>query len=148
QGEHVEWSIDFRQLRAASAQAGLAVEELPLHALLGADLSVRCASYTDLWRLRRVASCEVFAAPEAEVRRRFPLLSRALALDVVHRQADVRARSAAEEQGRIRERLSVRGGRIRLALAGAGLVLGRRRGGEEQGRPENAQSHFPLRSVE
>src|SRR5207302_2952898 len=68
----------------------------------------------------------------------------ALALDVVDRQADVRARSAPEEQGRIRERLSVRGGCIRLALAGAGLVLGRRRGGEEQGRPENAQSHFPL----
>jgi SAM-dependent methyltransferase len=82
QGEHVEWSIDFRQLRAAGAQAGLAVEELPLHALLGADLSVRCASYTDLWRLRRVASCEVFAAPEAEVRRRFPLLSRLLALEL------------------------------------------------------------------
>jgi len=82
QGEHVEWSIDFRQLRAASARAGLAVEELPLHALLGADLSVRCASYTDLWRLRRVASCEVFAAPEAEVRRRFPLLSRVLALEL------------------------------------------------------------------
>jgi len=82
QGEHVEWSIDFRQLRAAGAQAGLAVEELPLHALLRADLSLRCARYTDLWRLRRVASCEVFAAPEAEVRRRFPLLSRVLALEL------------------------------------------------------------------
>jgi len=82
QGEHVEWSIDFRSIRAAAVQAGLAVEELPLHALLGADLSVRCASYTDLWRLRRVASCEVFAAPEAEVRRRFPVLSRVLALEL------------------------------------------------------------------
>jgi len=82
QGEHVEWSIDFRALRAAAVQAGLAVEEVPLHALLGADLSVRCASYTDLWRLRRVASCEVFAAPEAEVRRRFPVLSRVLALEL------------------------------------------------------------------
>jgi SAM-dependent methyltransferase len=81
-GEHLEWSIDFRQLRAAAVQAGLAVEELPLHALLGADLSVRCASYTDLWRLRRLASCEVFAAPEAEVRRRFPVLSRVLALEL------------------------------------------------------------------
>lgn len=82
QGEHVEWSIDFRQLRAAAAQAGLSVEELPLHALIGADLSLRCASYTDLWRLRRLAACPVFAAPEAEVRRRFPLLSRLLALEL------------------------------------------------------------------
>ncbi|HMC34569.1 MAG TPA: class I SAM-dependent methyltransferase, partial [Myxococcales bacterium] len=82
EGEHVEWSIDFRQLRAAAAAAGLLVGELPLHELLGADLSVRCASYTDLWRLRRFASCEVFAAPEAEVRRRFPLLSRVLALEL------------------------------------------------------------------
>ena len=82
QGEHVEWSIDFRSIRATAVQAGLAVEELPLHALLGADLSVRCASYTDLWRLRRVASCQVFAAPEAEVRRRFPVLSRVLALEL------------------------------------------------------------------
>lgn len=82
QGEHVEWSIDFRQLRAAAAGAGLAVEELPLHQLIGADLSVRCASYTDLWRLRRVASCEVFAAPAAEVRKRFPLLSRILSLEL------------------------------------------------------------------
>src|SRR5439155_1447890 len=82
EGEHVEWSIDFRQLRAAAAAAGLLVEELPLHELLGTDLSVRCASYTDLWRLRRFASCEVFAAPEAEVRRRFPLLSRVLALEL------------------------------------------------------------------
>ena len=82
QGEHVEWSIDFRQLRAAAEQSGLAAEEVPLHALLGADLSVRCASYTDLWRLRRLASCEVFAAPEADVRRRFPLLSRLLALEL------------------------------------------------------------------
>lgn len=81
-GEHVEWSIDFRQLRAAARDSGLAVEELFLHELLGADLSVRCASYTDLWRLRRVASCDVFAAPEAEVRRRFPLLSRLLALEL------------------------------------------------------------------
>jgi SAM-dependent methyltransferase len=81
-GEHVEWSIDFRQLRAAAARSGLAAEELPLHALIGADLSVRCASYTDLWRLRRLTSCAVFAAPEAEVRRRFPLLSRLLALEL------------------------------------------------------------------
>jgi hypothetical protein len=82
EGEHLEWSIDFRQLREAAGAQGLAVEELPLHALLGADLSVRCASYTDLWRLRRVASCEVFAAPEAEVRRRFPVFSRLLGLEL------------------------------------------------------------------
>jgi SAM-dependent methyltransferase len=81
-GEHLEWSIDFRQLRDAARDARLAVEELPLHALLGADLSVRCASYTDLWRLRRLASCDVFAAPAADVRRRFPLLSRMLALEL------------------------------------------------------------------
>ena len=81
-GEHVEWSIDFRQLRSAARDTGLAVEELPLHQLLGADLSVRCASYTDLWRLRRLASCDVFAAPADEVRRRFPLLSRMLALEL------------------------------------------------------------------
>jgi SAM-dependent methyltransferase len=81
-GEHVEWSIDFRQLRGAAVGAGLTVEEIPLHSLLGADLSVRCASYTDLWRLRRMASCEVFAAPAEEVRRRFPLLSRLLALEL------------------------------------------------------------------
>jgi SAM-dependent methyltransferase len=82
QGEHVEWSIDFRQLRAAAAGAGLRAEELPLHELLDADLSLRCASYTDLWRLRRVTSCEVFAAPAEEVRRRYPLLSRLLALEL------------------------------------------------------------------
>jgi SAM-dependent methyltransferase len=82
QGDHLEWSIDFRQLRAAATDANLTVEELPLHDLLGADLSVRCASYTDLWRLRRVASCEVFAAPEVEVRRRFPVLSRLLGLEL------------------------------------------------------------------
>jgi SAM-dependent methyltransferase len=82
QGEHVEWSIDFRQLREAAVGAGLTPEEIPLHQLLGADLSLRCASYTDLWRLRRVASCEVFAAPAGEVRRRFPLLSRLLALEL------------------------------------------------------------------
>jgi SAM-dependent methyltransferase len=81
-GEHVEWSIDFRQLREAARGAGLEVEEIPLHQLLGADLSVRCASYTDLWRLRRVASCEVFAAPADEVRRRFPLWSRLLGLEL------------------------------------------------------------------
>ena len=80
-GEHVEWSIDFRDLRAAAADARLEVEELPLHELLGADLSVRCASYTDLWRLRRFISCEVVAVPADEVRRRHPLLSRLLALD-------------------------------------------------------------------
>jgi len=81
-GEHVEWSIDFRQLRALAAKRGLRVEELPLHELLGADLSLRCASYTDLWRLRRLASCPVFALPESEVRRRFPLLSRLLRLEL------------------------------------------------------------------
>ena len=81
-GEHVEWSIDFRQLRDAARGLGLDVEELPLHELLQADLSVRCASYTDLWRLRRFTSCEVFAAPYAEVRRRFPLWSRLLVLEL------------------------------------------------------------------
>ena len=81
-GEHTEWSIDFRQLRAAAAECQLEVEELPLHELLGADLSVRCASYTDLWRLRRFVSCEVFAAPAEEVRKRHPLLSRLLALEL------------------------------------------------------------------
>lgn len=82
EGEHVEWSIDFRQLRAAANTAGLSAEELPLHVLLEADLTQRCASYTDLWRLRRLVSCDVFAAPEADVRRRFPLLSRLLALEL------------------------------------------------------------------
>jgi SAM-dependent methyltransferase len=82
QGEHVEWSIDFRALRAAAAESGLEAREIPLHELISADLDVRCASYTDLWRLRRLTSCEVFAAPEAEVRRRFPLLSRLLALEL------------------------------------------------------------------
>lgn len=82
EGEHVEWSIDFRELRATAAESGLACEEVPLHELLGIDLSMRCASYTDLWRLRRFASCEVFAAPEAAVRERFPLLSRLLALEL------------------------------------------------------------------
>ncbi len=53
-----------------------------MHELLGADLSARCASYTDLWRLRRFVSCEVFAAPERDVRRRYPLLSRLLALEL------------------------------------------------------------------
>ena len=81
-GEHVEWSIDFRQLRQAAAATRLEMEEIPLHQLLNADLSVRCASYTDLWRLRRLTSCDVFAAPEADVRRRFPLLSRLLALEL------------------------------------------------------------------
>jgi SAM-dependent methyltransferase len=82
EGEHVEWSIDFRDLRGAAADCGLACEELPLHELVGVDLSMRCASYTDLWRLRRFASCEVFAAPEAVVRERFPWLSRVLALEL------------------------------------------------------------------
>lgn len=81
-GEHTEWSIDFRQLRAAAAGCGLEVRELPLHELLGVDLAARCASYTDLWRLRRFVSCEVFAAPAQEVRRRYPLLSRLLALEL------------------------------------------------------------------
>jgi SAM-dependent methyltransferase len=80
--EHTEWSIDFRQLRTAARECGLEAEELPLHELLRADLSVRCASYTDLWRLRRFVSCEVFAAPAEEVRQRHPLLSRLLALEL------------------------------------------------------------------
>jgi SAM-dependent methyltransferase len=82
EGEHVEWTIDFRALRASAAESGLEAREMPLHELISADLDVRCASYTDLWRLRRLASCEVFAAPEAEVRRRFPVLSRVLALEL------------------------------------------------------------------
>jgi SAM-dependent methyltransferase len=81
-GEHTEWSIDFRHLRAVAADCGLEANEMPLHELLGADLSVRCASYTDLWRLRRFVRCEVFAAPAEEVRRRYPWLSRLLALDL------------------------------------------------------------------
>jgi SAM-dependent methyltransferase len=81
-GRHVEWSIDFQKLREAAVDAGLAVEQVPLHELLQADLSVRCASYTDLWRLRRFARCEVFAAPEGDVRRRFPWLSRLLLLEL------------------------------------------------------------------
>ena len=81
-GRHVEWSIDFRQLREAARGVGLDVEQVPLHELLEADLSVRCASYTDLWRLRRFARCEVFAAPASEVRRRFPWLSRLLVLEL------------------------------------------------------------------
>jgi SAM-dependent methyltransferase len=81
-GEHTEWSIDFRHLRAVATDCGLAVEELPLHELLGADLSVRCASYTDLWRLRRLVRCDVFAAPAEEVRRRHPFLTRLLALEL------------------------------------------------------------------
>ncbi len=79
-GEHTEWSIDFRTLRAAASENGLEAEELPLHELLGVDLRMRCASYTDLWRLRRFTRCEVFAAPADEVRRRYPLLSRFLDL--------------------------------------------------------------------
>jgi SAM-dependent methyltransferase len=81
-GEHTEWSIDFRQVRAAAASSGLEVDEMPLHELIDADLSVRCASYTDLWRLRRFVRCEVFAAPAVEVRRRYPVLSRLLALEL------------------------------------------------------------------
>ena len=81
-GEHTEWSIDFRALRAAAQEAGLEVQELPLHQLLDVDLGMRCASYTDLWRLRRFARCEVFAAPADEVRRRYPLLSRLLQLEL------------------------------------------------------------------
>jgi SAM-dependent methyltransferase len=82
QGEHLEWSIDFRDLRSAASALNLQIAELPLHELIEADLSQRCASYTDLWRLRRFAKAEVFAAPEAEVRKRFPLLSRVLALEL------------------------------------------------------------------
>ncbi|MFL5374433.1 MAG: class I SAM-dependent methyltransferase [Myxococcales bacterium] len=81
-GRHVEWSIDFRRLREAARDAGLSVEQLPLHELLDADLSVRCASYSDLWRLRRFARCEVFAAPANDVRKRFPWLSRLLLLEL------------------------------------------------------------------
>jgi SAM-dependent methyltransferase len=81
-GRHVEWSVDFRALRESAAAAGLGVSEMPLHELIGADLSVRCASYTDLWRLRRVTRAPVFAAPAEEVRRRHPLLSRLLALEL------------------------------------------------------------------
>jgi len=81
-GAHTEWSIDFRHLRATGADCGLDVHEIPLHELLAADLSVRCASYTDLWRLRRLVRCEVFAAPAEEVRRRYPLLSRILGLEL------------------------------------------------------------------
>lgn len=82
EGEHVEWSIDFRQLRAAAAEAGLLFEELPLHQLLGADLSVRVASYTDLWRLRRLTREDVFAAPAEEIRARHPWLTRLFALEL------------------------------------------------------------------
>ncbi len=81
-GEHTEWSIDFRALRAAARDAGLDAEEVPLHELIGADLEMRCASYTDLWRLRRFSRCEVFAAPADDVRRRYPLLSRFLQLEL------------------------------------------------------------------
>jgi SAM-dependent methyltransferase len=81
-GEHTEWSIDFRHLRAVAQECALDVIEIPLHELLGADLSMRCASYTDLWRLRRFARCEIFAAPAEDVRRRYPLLSRFLALEL------------------------------------------------------------------
>jgi SAM-dependent methyltransferase len=81
-GRHVEWSIDFRELRRAARESFLEVEELPLHELLEADLTVRCASYTDLWRLRRFVHCEVFAAPAEEVTRRHPWLSRLLALEL------------------------------------------------------------------
>jgi len=81
-GEHTEWSIDFRDLRSEARSLGLEVVELPLHELISADLSVRCASYTDLWRLRRFTSCEVFAAPEVQVRARYPWLSRLLALEL------------------------------------------------------------------
>jgi len=81
-GRHVEWSIDFRQLRDAARSAGLSAQQLPLHELLEADLSLRCASYTDLWRLRRFARCEVFAAPADEIRRRYPWLSRLLLLEL------------------------------------------------------------------
>jgi SAM-dependent methyltransferase len=82
EGEHVEWSIDFRQLRHAAADLGLSVNELPLHELLSADLTVRCASYTDLWRLRRLTSIDVFAATAEDVRARHPWLSRLLALEL------------------------------------------------------------------
>ena len=82
EGEHVEWSIDFRELRAAAAASGLEPQELPLHELLGADLSQRVASYTDLWRLRRFTREDVFAAPAEEIRARHPWLTRLLALEL------------------------------------------------------------------
>jgi SAM-dependent methyltransferase len=82
EGEHVEWSIDFRQLRAAAAEDGLQHAELPLHELIGADLSVRVASYTDLWRLRRLTRADVVATPAAEIRAKHPWLSRLLALEL------------------------------------------------------------------
>ena len=81
QGEHTEWSIDFQKLRAAAKEAGLEPTELPLHELIGADLSMRVASYTDLWRLRRFTRADVFAAPEADLRAEHPWLSRLLALE-------------------------------------------------------------------
>jgi SAM-dependent methyltransferase len=81
-GEHTEWSIDFRALRAEASAQGLEVAELPLHELLQADLSVRLASYTDLWRLRRLTHEEVFAAPAEEIRARHPWLSRLLLLEL------------------------------------------------------------------
>ena len=82
EGEHVEWSIDFRDLRGAAKDAGLEPVELPLHELLGADLTQRVASYTDLWRLRRFTSEDVIAAPAQEIRARHPWLSRLLALEL------------------------------------------------------------------
>jgi SAM-dependent methyltransferase len=81
-GRHVEWSIDFRAVREAAGRAGFLVAEEPLHQLLGADLAVRCASYTDLWRLRRLVRIPVFAAPADDIRRRHPWLSRFLALEL------------------------------------------------------------------
>ena len=50
--------------------------------LFGPQDATPTASYTDLWRLRRFARCEIFAAPAEDVRRRYPLLSRFLALEL------------------------------------------------------------------
>jgi hypothetical protein len=69
-------------VREGAKAAGFEVVEEPLHALLGADLDVRCASYTDLWRLRRLARVPVFAAPAEEIRRLHPWLYRLLALEL------------------------------------------------------------------
>jgi len=76
--------VDRLPLAPRARPAGCA-EEVPLHALLGADLSVRCASYTDLCGC--AASLPASVAPRAEVRRRFPVLSRVLALELRARLA-------------------------------------------------------------
>lgn len=69
-------------MQVRTAAGGLSLTELPLHELLGADLRARCASYTDLWRLRRFTREDVFAFPAGEVRRRHPILCRLLGLEL------------------------------------------------------------------